>query len=62
MNRGNRAESANTLHIHRATMIYRIEKIETIMGVDLNDTYTMHHSYLSFMILKLINKLNFELY
>ncbi|MCR4435994.1 MAG: helix-turn-helix domain-containing protein [Clostridiales bacterium] len=52
VNSKNLAESANALHIHRNTMIYRIEKIEEIMNVDLNDSNTLLHLHLSFKMLE----------
>ncbi|MCR4434925.1 MAG: helix-turn-helix domain-containing protein [Eubacteriales bacterium] len=62
MNNRNRAESANILRIHRATLIYRIEKIETITDIDLDDMNTLNHLYVSFMILRFINQFNPEPY
>lgn len=56
MNNKNQSLSANTLHIHRASMFYRIDKIEKIMNVNLDDANTIHHLYLSLHILKLIHK------
>ncbi|SMP68068.1 PucR family transcriptional regulator [Anoxynatronum buryatiense] len=48
--------SANTLKMHRNTMIYRIRKIAEIMKMDLSDYETFLHIQLSFMVLKYDNK------
>lgn len=58
LNKGNQAESANILRIHRSTMIYRFEKIQGIMDINLSDSHTMNYLYLSFNILKFIDKEN----
>lgn len=58
LNKGNQAESANILRIHRSTMIYRFEKIQSIMDINLSDSHTMNYLYLSFNILKFIDKEN----
>ncbi|MCR4434927.1 MAG: helix-turn-helix domain-containing protein [Clostridiales bacterium] len=60
VNRGNQAKSANALHIHRSTLIYRIEKIQAIMDLDLDDANIMHHLYVSFLILRFTNQLDSE--
>lgn len=36
-NHGNISQTANKLFIHRSTLLYRLEKIESLLGVDLND-------------------------
>jgi PucR family transcriptional regulator, proline-responsive transcriptional activator len=56
MNNENQSASANILHIHRASMCYRIDKIEKIMKVKLDDANIRHHLYLSLHILELIHK------
>lgn len=56
LNKGNLTNSANALHIHRTTMVYRYQKIRSLMETDLNDMNTMLHLHLSFMILRFINK------
>ncbi|MCM8711240.1 helix-turn-helix domain-containing protein [Clostridium sp. SYSU_GA19001] len=43
--------SANSLHIHRNTLSYRIEKISEIMNLDLNDKDISFHLQFSFKIL-----------
>lgn len=50
----NITESANALNIHRNTMIYRLEKIEAIMDIDINNSNTLLHLHLSFKILELL--------
>jgi len=51
-------ETANILHIHRNTMSLRIEKIQEIMEVDLDDINFLLHLQFSFKVLDYINKLN----
>lgn len=46
---------ANTLHIHRNTLTYRIIKISEIMGVDITDSILMLHLHISFKILEHLN-------
>jgi Regulator of polyketide synthase expression len=55
-NNKNQSVSANILHIHRASMCYRIDKIEKIMKLKLDDANTVHHLYLSLHILELMHK------
>lgn len=50
----NITESAKVLNIHRNTMFYRLEKIESIMDIDLNNSNTFLHLHLSFLILELL--------
>lgn len=50
----NLTDSANTLNIHRNTMSYRIEKIEGIMNVNLNDSNILLNLHLSFKILEFL--------
>ncbi|ADK15558.1 MULTISPECIES: PucR family transcriptional regulator [Clostridium] len=59
MNNRNQSISANILHIHRASMFYRIDKIKQIMKIDLNDPNIIHHIYLSLHILELMHKNEF---
>lgn len=56
MNRGNQTDSARALHIHRTTLIYRIDKIEKIMNVRLEDVDTVYYLYISFKIMEFLNK------
>ncbi len=49
----NMGELANTLHIHRNTLNYRIRKMGEIMNVNLNDSDQLFRLYLSFKILEL---------
>ncbi|MCR4434974.1 MAG: helix-turn-helix domain-containing protein [Clostridiales bacterium] len=55
--KGNQIKSANALNIHRASIAYRIEKIEEIMDLKLDNIYTMHFLYFSFTILEYSNEL-----
>jgi len=45
-------DSATILNIHRNTMFYRIEKIESLLNVDLNDGEVLFQLYLSYKILE----------
>ncbi|MCO5385642.1 MAG: helix-turn-helix domain-containing protein [Desulfosporosinus sp.] len=45
-------DSANILNIHRNTMFHRIEKIEKLLNVDLNDGNVFFQLYLSYKILE----------
>lgn len=47
-------DSASILNIHRNTMFYRIEKIESILNVDMNDGDVLFHLYLSYKILEFL--------
>lgn len=58
-NNGNQSFSSNILHIHRASMCYRINKIEKIMKVNLTDADTIHHIYLSLYAFELMKKEDF---
>jgi len=53
---GNQIESADTLCIHRATLIYRLAKIHELTMLDLKDADTVNQLNMSFMILKLLGK------
>ncbi|MHB8076028.1 PucR family transcriptional regulator [Desulfosporosinus fructosivorans] len=46
-------DSATVLNIHRNTMFNRIEKIESILNVDLNDVDILFQLYLSYKILEM---------
>ncbi len=50
----NITESAKSSNIHRNTMFYRLEKIESIMDIDINNSNTFLHLHLSFKILELL--------
>lgn len=47
-------DSATALNIHRNTMFYRVEKIESILNVDLNDVDILFQLYLSYKILEIL--------
>jgi sugar diacid utilization regulator len=49
------ASSANALHIHRNTMIYRISKIQEIMNIDLNDSDVLLNLHFSFKVLEYLS-------
>lgn len=46
--------SANSLHIHRNTLSYRLSKIREIIDIDLNNPELLFHIHLSFKILEFI--------
>ena len=47
-------DSADVLNIHRNTMFHRIEKIETLLNVDLNNGDILFQLYLSYKILEFL--------
>lgn len=49
---GNLAESAIALHVHRNTIIYRMDKIQEILNVRLNDSNILLHLHLSFKFME----------
>ncbi|UWG95707.1 helix-turn-helix domain-containing protein [Dehalobacter sp. DCM] len=49
----NVSESAAALNVHRNTMFFRIEKIESIMNIDLDDSNTVLHLHFSFKLLEI---------
>jgi sugar diacid utilization regulator len=55
LNGQSQTKSANTLHIHRNTLNYRITKIAEIMGINLDDNTLMLHLHLSFKILEYVH-------
>lgn len=60
---GRQVEAAKRLHIHRSTLLYRMEKIVEITGgFDFNDTFMVAQLYISFMILVMNQELDPEIY
>lgn len=55
INLKNLSDSANACKLHRNTMIYRIEKIKEITGIDLNDSELLLHLYFSLKLLEYQN-------
>lgn len=49
----NVTRSAESLYIHRSTLIYRLKKIEEIIGLSLESDRFRNHLYLSFLITEL---------
>ena len=43
-------KTASHLHIHRSTLLYRLQKIEEIMNIQLNNMDTIFHLQLSFKL------------
>ena len=50
-NRNNQYRSARALSIHRNTLLYRINKIQEIMEIDLNNQLTLLQLYLTFFMI-----------
>lgn len=50
---------SNFLHIHRSTAIYRIERIEKLLGQSLEDSVLRFNLLLSFQLMKYSTKYNF---
>ena len=48
----NPSELSAVLKIHRNTLYYRLEKIEEILGIDLQNMDTVYSLYLSYKILE----------
>lgn len=60
---GKQVDAAKRLHIHRSTMLYRLEKIAEITdNLDLYNTYIVTWLYLSFAILVYLGHLDPEQY
>jgi sugar diacid utilization regulator len=55
INNKNQLASAEALHIHRNTLIYRIKKIDLLVDIDWNDGETLFHLLFSFKFLKYLN-------
>ncbi len=47
-------EAAKSMHIHRNTMKYRLDKIEQILGIDCNDPATARHLDFGFVMRSLL--------
>lgn len=56
LNEKNQLKTSKTLNICRSTLVHRIEKIQEIMGVNLNDVKITFHITLSLIILKYTNE------
>ncbi|MDO5423789.1 MAG: helix-turn-helix domain-containing protein [Eubacteriales bacterium] len=48
--RGNVSKAASLLYLHRNTMILRLNKIESLLGIDLNDNAVFYDLQISMMI------------
>ncbi|CAG0989465.1 partial Purine catabolism regulatory protein, partial [Anaerolineae bacterium] len=51
---GNLSQTANRLHVHRNTLLYRMERIEQIGGFDLNNPETRLAVHLALKIRRLL--------
>lgn len=56
INGKNQLETANILNICRSTLAHRIEKIQQIMDINLNDSTITFRLFLTFLILEYIDK------
>lgn len=45
-------DTAESLHIHRNTLLYRLQKIDELFHVDTNDKNTLEHLFISFKLIK----------
>ena len=54
MQNGNMMQTAKNLIIHRNTLIYRIDRIESITNFDVNDYKTRRDLMNAFMILDML--------
>lgn len=52
----NQSKTASVLHIQRSTLLYRLKKIEEIMGIMLDQTESLLQLNMSFKILKFIGE------
>ncbi|MCL2163334.1 MAG: PucR family transcriptional regulator ligand-binding domain-containing protein [Oscillospiraceae bacterium] len=57
-NNQNIAKTAQILHVHYKTVVYRIEKIVSMTGIDLNNTNDVLSLQIGFIILRLIENNN----
>lgn len=48
----NQKATARVLHIHPSTLIYWVNKLEQLLGVDLNDSEQMVHLELNIILLE----------
>ena len=55
LNSNSQIETARELDIHRSTLLYRINKIKEISGLDLADSETLFHLQLSFRLLNYVS-------
>jgi PucR family transcriptional regulator, proline-responsive transcriptional activator len=51
-NHNNQMGTANQLHIHRSTLLYRLHKIEELTGINLDNPEILFHLQLSFKLLE----------
>ena len=52
--RGSVKEAAEALHLHRHTVIYRLEKVREALGFDLDDAFVRHRLHLAVDLRKLL--------
>jgi len=50
---GNALETARRLHIHRSTLIYRLQRIENLCGLDLSDPQVRLNLQISIQLYRL---------
>jgi purine catabolism regulator len=52
--KGSMKEAAESLHLHRHTVIYRLDKLRESLGFDLDDPYVRHRLQLALDLRKLL--------
>ena len=52
-NKFNAVQTAKELQIHRSTFLYRMERLQTLFGLDLNQQDSLLHILLSMKMLEL---------
>ena len=54
-NGGNQTPTANDLFIHRSTLMYRLERIQKLIGIDLEDSDTRLFIQIAMRLLGYLN-------
>ncbi len=52
--RGSVKDAAEALHLHRHTVIYRLDKLRETLGLDLDDPYLRHRLQLALDLRRLL--------
>ena len=51
---GSVKDAAEALHLHRHTVIYRLDRLKELLGFDLDDTFVRHRMQLALDLRKLL--------